>query len=332
MTVALVEELANQLLELEPAPAVRFRLLRDVLRVSNTDGKLEEAKRSLLSSKWITELQAGQLADGSWGRFHSANTAVKKRIVTTEHAVSRGLALGLESGDGIFQKTADYLVNLLNGKKSFPDPPEKNERWTTGTRLFTAATLAVLQPGSTALNSVHRTWIEIARRTFISGVHDPEQELLAHRECTGMLVEDNCLYYLVLHNKYTIALLGARIHSLPGKLEKKLVSWLWGRQEGMQYLGIPPAWKPAGASANQLEHWFQSQELLARFPSWKALAGDTVEWLWNQQKEDGYWDFGKRISHPDPGYFPLSESWRNERCRKIDWTVRTLVLLRNFYD
>ncbi|MFW9993226.1 MAG: hypothetical protein ACFFD4_14375 [Candidatus Odinarchaeota archaeon] len=331
MTITLIKEIANQLLELELAPAVRFRLLRDVLLITSNDEELKEVKKSLLASKWIAGIQAEQQADGGGGRFHSADTLVKKRIVTTEHAISRGLALGLEPTDGIFQKTTGYLVNLLNGKISFPDPPEKNERWVTGTRLFVAATLAVLQPGSSVLNNVRDTWVEIAKKTFISEIYDPEQEMLAHRDCTGILVEDECLYYLVLHNKYTVALLGARASSLPGKLEKELVNWLWTRQEGLHYLGVSMAWKPARARASQLERWFQSHELLARFPSWKALAGDTIEWLWNQRNGDGFWDFGKRIVHPDLYYFPLSENWRNEQHRQIDWTVRTLVLLRNFH-
>ena len=135
----------HRILEEDPDPVVRFRLLRDVLRLKPDSDTLVRAHKETLKSRWVRELANEQKEDGSWGRFHSA-VKCKGKIVTTKAAVERGLALGLEASDPIFQAAMNYLTHLLVGKVAFPDPPERNNRWATGTQLFAAATLARICP------------------------------------------------------------------------------------------------------------------------------------------------------------------------------------------
>ena len=138
--------------------------------------------------------------------------------------MERTLALGLDVGHPILSKAARYLVGLLEGPLAdFPDPPEKNDRWATGARLFTAATLALVQPDHPALDEVWYLWVSIAQRTFTSGRYDPEAEMLAHRELTGATVRDS---YPVLSGKYQLALLSGRPDALPRDLEQALLDWV----------------------------------------------------------------------------------------------------------
>jgi len=109
-----IEETAQRILQENPAAAVRFRLLRDVLKLSPPNGELISAKQEMLQSRWVLELKKEQKEDGSWGRFHST-MKTKGKILTTEAAVERGLALGLEASDPIFQAAINYLSRLLDG-------------------------------------------------------------------------------------------------------------------------------------------------------------------------------------------------------------------------
>lgn len=322
----MVKETAHRVLLENPDPVVRFRLLRDVLVAEPDSDGLVQARQEMLQSRWVRELRSGQKEDGSWGRFHSA-TKSGGMIATTEAAVERGLALGLVASDPVFQTTIDYLTRLLAGEVEFPDPPERNNRWTTGTQLFAAATLARINPALPMLDKPWKLWTEIAERTFASGKYDQEAEIQAHEELTGASVKDS---YLVLSGRYQLALLGSRADKLPKDMENALLDWLWHRQVGIGYLGIPLANPPKRYTTEMLDMLLTSHEILSYFPSWRKHSKTMSDWLWTNRNSEGMWNFGRRASMST--YFPLSESWRRKRYKQHDWTTRTLALLKRFYD
>ncbi len=321
-----IEETAHRILQESPDSVVRFRLLRDVLKVAPTTEALTDARREMLKSQWIRELQEEQRRDGSWGRFHSAMKS-KGKIVTTEAAVERGLALGLTASDPIFRATTNYLSRLIEGTIKFPDPPERNNRWTTGTQLFAASTLARITPKLTVLDKPWKLWATIAKQTFAAGGYDPQAEIRAHQTLTGASVKNS---YLVLSSRYQLALLGARATNLPTNLEKAIVEWVWRKKDGIGYLEIPLSNPPSRFTPGMLDRLFTSLEILSYFPSWRKFAGDLITWLWARRNTEGLWDFGPRASMSV--YFPLSESWRRRQCRQHDWSTRVLALLRNYYE
>jgi len=279
----------------------------------------------MLQSRWVLELKNEQRADGSWGRLHSAMKS-KGKIVTTEAAVERGLALGLEASDPVFRATVKYLSRLLDGSIEFPDPPERNNRWATGTQLFAASTLARINSTLPILDKPWELWATIAKHAFVSGKYDSEAEMQAHERLTGASVKDS---YLVLNNRYQLALLGSRAAKLPKALENALVDWVLHKEDGVGYLEIPLSTLPTRFTAGMLDRLFTSLEIISLFPSWRRQADNIVEWLWTQRNDGGLWDFGPRASMSV--YFPLSRSWRKKRHRQHDWSTRVLTLLRNYY-
>lgn len=321
-----IEETAYRILQENPDSVIRFRLLRDVLKTSLDTDTLINARQEMLQSRWVQELKIEQRRDGSWGRFHSA-TKTKRKILTTEAAVERGLALGLEASDPIFQTTISYLSRLLDGSADFPDPPERNNRWATGKQLFIASTLARISPTIPILDKTWKLWATIAEHTFASGRYDQEAEIRAHQMLTGATVKDS---YLMLNNRYQLALLGSRASKLSKTLENALVDWVWHKEDGIGYLGIPLSNPPSRFTHGMLDRLFTSLEILSYFPSWRRLACNMISWLWTQRNRDGFWDFGPRASMSV--YLPLSESWRKKACRQHDWSTRVLVLLRNYYN
>ncbi len=124
----MVDETAHHILQDNPSSVTRYRLLRDVVVAQPDANTLVRARQEMLRSRWVLELKSAQLEDGSWRRFHSA-MKTRGKIVTTEAAVERGLALGLEASDHCFSATIDYLTRLLRGVADFPDPSERNNRW-----------------------------------------------------------------------------------------------------------------------------------------------------------------------------------------------------------
>jgi hypothetical protein len=320
-----IEDTANRILEQTPGVAVHFRLLRDVLKRSPGNPELQKAKDDLKLSRCIQELAAEQWADGGWGAFHSRSTSLKQKIASTEAGVERALALGLDASHPILNRASAYILKIMQGEIPFPDYAEKNNRWQTGVRLFLASTLSLIQPGHPVLNDDRVLWREIARRTYKSGAYSAEDEIKAHVELTGAAVKDS---YLVLNNRYQLNILGSIPGTISTQLEESFLHWLWEKPGGIGYLGISLNHAPA-QKAGSIDRWLASLEMLARlFPSWVHFAPASIDWLWNQRDPQGYWDFGTRPASTT--CLPLSDSWRERRDRRFDWTTRILVLLRQY--
>lgn len=324
--IGTIEETARQILQDAPDSIVRFRLLRDVIKAPPDSNILDNARQEMLSSRWVAELRNEQKEDGGWGRLHSA-MKTKGKIATTEAAVERGLALGLEPSDPAFHAAIEYLSRLLEGRIDFPDPPERNNRWETGKKLFASATLARICPTLRILDETWHLWATIVEHTFASGRYDSEAEIRAHEMLTGADVKDS---YLVLNNRYQLALLGSRAARLPRAVENALVDWVWHKSDGLGYLEIPLANPPSRYTAGMLDRLFTSLELLSYFPSTLRLVDSIVGWLWKQRNSEGLWDFGPRASFSV--YFPLSQSWRSAKQRRHDWSTRVLTLLKRFSE
>lgn len=304
-----IERITERILEEDPDPVVGFRLRRDVLGTTSS---------AAVASRWIRLLEDEQQSDGGWGRFHSADSRRRTAIPTTEFAIDRALALGLDARHPVVDRSIGYMTGLLRGEIEFPDRPEHNERWATGVQLFVAGTMARIAPGRPILDRVWNRWTTILERTFVSGGYDPVAEAAAHRELTGASMANS---YLVLSNRYSVALLGSRIGDLPAGLARRYVEWLWNLPAGIGYLSVGLS-RPPAPSPGTVDRWLSSLELLAPFPI-PALPG---KWLMSRRGVDGYWDFGPRWRRS--AYLPLSEDWRRHGRRRHDHSTRVLVLLK----
>ena len=322
-SLAQIEAAARELLQREPGPVVRHLLLRDVLRQPCGSRERAAARRAIDDCRAVLVLAAEQRADGGWGRFHTAERGASGRVPCTEYGLERALALGLDARHPMLHRAADHLASILRGEVAFPDPPERNDRWPTGVRLFVAAALARLRPDHTALAHERRLWRDIASDTFASGHYDAAREAAAHARRTGATVTGS---YLVLNSRYHLELLGSDPEGLSPSFEAGLLRWLWQRPDGIGYLDAPLQ-RPPAARPGALDRWLRSHELLARlFPSWRHHAGPVVDWLWRARMDDGQWDLGPRPrSSP---VLPLSDDWRHRERRAADWSVRVLVVLR----
>jgi hypothetical protein len=307
----------HQILALHPNAIVQFRILKDVLRLSDGSPELELARKAANSHAWVQELASEQYADGSWGRFHSMDTTRRQRFPTSEVAIQRGLALGLDRNHPSMQAAIRYMTAVLEGKTVWSDRVEKSEGWPIGVEAITAGTLAMVDAENPAFDQVWKYWIEIAGRSFASGEYSTTAEWKAHKELRGVGIH-------YLRSRYVLQLLGARGNEIPGNLETQLVGCIWNDPDGIGYLGADLR-KP---SHFQIFHWVESLEILSRFPSWYQIAKPAMGWLWEQCNPSGMWDFGANISKTS--YFPLSDGWRKRLNRSIDHSTRILALFQRY--
>jgi hypothetical protein len=169
-------------------------------------------------------------------------------------------------------RPSGILSTFSKVKSNFPTHPRKNYCWATGINLFTAATLACIQPDHPALNQSLELWSAIAEKTFSSGKYDPEAESKAHLELTGASVKDG---YLRLHGKYQLILLSARPNFLSQKTETSLINWLSHRKNGIGNLKMPLSPPRLDFTASQMERWFSSSEIMSRFSAWRVWAHES---------------------------------------------------------
>ena len=328
-TRANIVSTACHILDLNPDPVPHYLVLRDLLRCSPTDTALLEAEQNLSASKWIEELDSTQHSDGTWGRFHTQDTRVKTLFPTTEFAIRRALALGLDHRSSILQKASGFIQAHLQGTATWSDWPEKHDDprvFPSNIRSISAAMLALIDRHHPLLDSIWLRWNEIVRAAFASGTYDREAELARHQSLTSIPSRR----LIPFHAYYPLIILSATQHQLPQDLEHRLLEYLLHRPEGIYYVCNQSLDTFPRLDDRKILPWLHGQEILARFEGWKAFAPDILNWLWSQRNETGLWDMGKSVDHSIA--FPLSESWRRTSNRMIDCSVKILCLLQRYFE
>jgi hypothetical protein len=309
----------RDILEGIPDGIIAYRLFREVLRLSPNDPKLAQTKNAALSSKWVRLLEEEQLPDGSWGRFHSQDTKKKAVFRTTEEAIDRAFALGLDPGDELLRRTRHYVLDVMHGNAQIPDRIEQSESWPLLIQFILAGRLAQIDPANDILVSFWSYLAEVANQAFASGNYRLEDEAAAHLHLSGRHVPQG-----FLESQHALWVLSTQ--PLPNQLEFALIDWIWHKPDGIRYLRAPLS----DPQPRLIGYWQRSMNIISRFSCWRRICAQTMNKLWEGRDEHGLWDFGSRIaSRVD---FPLSESWRHSVNRKMDYSTCMLILMRRYFD
>jgi hypothetical protein len=321
-----LEATAERILERHPDPVPRFRLLRDVLRPDPADTAFRAAKRGLQDSKWVALLQSSQLADGTWGRFHTQDSSIKQPFPTTELAIAAALDLGLDRHSLVLRKVLPVILDYMAGRTVWPDPPEKHDNpqaWYVWVPQLSAATLAQIDRHHPRLDKFWTLWAEAIKESFRSGAYDRQREIAV----LNSLLECRMKNPVAFHVRYPLLILSATDNQLPEDLERKMLHFVMHAPSGIYYVYqkdisvLPPI------HSRDFWGWFRAHRLLSRFRLWKELSTEAVNWIWAQRTKEGYWDSGSKVTRRPYSGFPLSESWRRPNNRIVDCTVEVLGLL-----
>ncbi len=311
--------IAREILATRPDPVPTYRLLNEVLRLPSDDPEHAKARMAAGRSSGVRQLKAAQLADGSWGRFHSQDTQVKSIFRTSEEAIDRAFSLGLDPGHPVLSRAKAYIEKVLVGQAHITDREEKNAAWPLLIRFILAGRLAQIRPEHPLIDDSWESLMEVARRAFASGQYSLADEVKAFLAITGIHVPK-----AFLESQHALWILSAR--PLPGQLERDLVDWVWNKPDGIRYVRVPLA----NPRPRTIAYWLKSMNILARFVSWRQVSAMALNNLWEQRDEQGLWDFGSQAAQSRD--FPLSENWRQRMKRKVDYSTCVLVVLRRWFD
>ncbi len=310
---------ATRILDEHPDPVPALRLLTEVLRLPGGDARVQKAAQAARQTRWVRQLESAQLPDGSWGRFHSQDTKVKHVFRTSEEAIDRAFALGKRVSEGILERAKLYILKVLQGEALITDWDEKNDAWPVLIKLILAGRLAQIDPAQPILDASCEYLKEVARLSFITGRYRLEDEIKAFQDLSRIHIHRG-----FLHTKYSLWILSAR--PLPRRLEHALLEWVWNKHDGIGYLGTALSVPQPRAIAG----WLRSMNIIARFPSWRAISFPTLNQIWEGRGCDDWWDFGRQTSSWID--YPISESWRKVINRKVDYSTCVLALLRKVFD
>lgn len=319
-----IETIAEYILDHQPGAPAEVRLLRNVFQLPDTDPRLCEATKRLTTNPKVNDLLSHQEYNGSWGRFHSMDSHIYKKYPTTETAIMRIACLGLSSSHTAVAKLCEYCSELYLNKIPFPDPQERNPRWSVGIRMFIAGSIAQLNPVLDVVINEATFWSTIASEVFSDSGYSLQSEL---RVFSHLLGEKVNFQYLHLNGRYQAQLLAINAQNNPeASWIDPYLRWCFSQNLGLGYLGVALS-PPKLVSPRYMDLWLWSHEILSCFQShWSVLASPALSWLWDQRDDDGLWDFGKTKGYCQA--FNITDKNCPIPPSKVEWSLRVLRLLR----
>jgi hypothetical protein len=309
---------AQAIFSLQPGSIVTWRLLRHVLGFPADHARLADARVALSGNHWVQQLVAAQLPDGSFGRFHSQDTKQHTVFGTSEQAIDRAFALGLEPDHPLLTRMRSYIQQALQGQFHITDPDEKNDAWPLLIRLILAGRLAQIAPSDKLVEPFWQYLEEVTQSAFKSGSYQLEDEVDAYRRLSGVHIPKG-----FLESQHALWVLSTRPLARP--LESALLRWVLNKPDGIRYIRAPLQ----APEPNRIGYWVRSMVLLSRFTKWQELSLCILNQIWELRDEQGWWDFGKQLGKC--AEFPLSDSWRYRIHRKMDHSTHMLVILRKCF-
>lgn len=317
-----VIDLAGRLIDLEPDPIPRYKIMKQLLEYEIDDSALAEAAEAAMSSDQVQVLVRQQSQVGSWGkRFFTRNKVVKNPAHTTETALIRLNAMAVDPSRQIMVKAIDYLEKLLDGRLIWPDKIDPALGNDEAMRLVVAARLSEIVPEHPYVVKYAETIIKILTAAFSAGYFDEGQMREASEDLLGLRLDSDCQ---ICFSLYPLILLRDKVDY---ELEQRWMDHIFNKRRGIYLINNRSLnHLPLSFPSEESMRYINAMDILSWYPSAMSHLDNARDWLWDQLTGNGFWDFGS--FGRDGLELPLSSSWRDPLCRQIDSTVRTLIILR----
>jgi hypothetical protein len=331
-----IQQTAEMILTKSEAPAVRVRLLRDILHRPHDDPELVEAKEQLETTEWVRLLAENQHQTGYF--HHRMKPQLRADTFTTCFGIALDIGLGKEHP--ILAKAKAFAEWCLSEgvldalSQMDPSPPGNPDR--SVFELNLAAMLAQLDNESLLVEEVYGKWLTIAGVALLeSGKYDREAQ---KRVTTVIFSPDYNLGHSVRYMEWVLAtaapLLAARPDLLDPDVDEAYARWyVHERHEINRTLEriSSPSCRPSHRSLF-VAGMLLDMESLYGFRNWGVHIEEIANYFWRVRPEDGLWNFGSACANP---YFTtrirLSDGWQGKRGAH-DWTTRILLLLQKYYE
>lgn len=300
---------AKALLEFCEYPAVQYKVKFTVLGVPYEDKELSLLRKAFLESDIVEEMYQTQDVYGGWGRFQSKDYSVKAKIPTFGVGIERCLYIGLtvEDRDILFM-AAEYLKELLLGT-SHEKVREKNERAVPWHKAKVCNLLEAVIPNSPLCDETWRQWLFIAGRAYENGEYSYEKDRAAQHEV--FLTRESRLVPMQSE------LLLKRRAEIPHSLEAAMLRHLGGyASENGHFWDKTPDRLPENFVYNKTRRWFHTFHYINQFRGSALYLKDAVDWIMENVREDGLWDWGTQVKDPW-GYFGYFSCNRNYKYNRV---------------
>lgn len=320
-----IERHAEALLAFCQYPAVKYKVKFSVLGVPYENEELSCLRDVFLKSDIVEEMYQTQDIYGGWGKFQSKDYSVKAKIPTSGVGIERCLYIGLTVKDrDILFMAEEYLKELLSGR-SREKIWEKNERALPWHRARVCNLLEAITPNSPECDETWRQWLFIADRAYEDGEYSYEKDKAAQHEV--FLTRESRLVPMQSE------LLLKRREEVPCFLEDAMLRHLGGyANENGHFWEKTPGRLPESFVYNKTRRWFKTFNYINQFRGSGLYLKNAVEWLMENAREDGVWDWGPQIKDPWGyfGYFSCNRNYKHNRV--VDCTIEILDFLKRYVD
>lgn len=187
--------------------------------------------------KVLDKLKQEQCDDGSFGRFHTMNTKVKKKIPTTEAAAWLMYENGIDRSVEVCDKMCLYMENLLCDLQKWPDLWEKNIYFTPGVPLFVASKLALFSSKNDEYQKICKNWISLLNNAFESGNYSAEKTNEISKKLVGVEIDHSCIG---LQSLNCLALYAFNLDQIPANVQEAYIHWIHNYDGKISYTNVEP--------------------------------------------------------------------------------------------
>ena len=283
---------------------------------------LVELRQKANHSKWVLDACGEQQPDGSWGRFHTQDSSLKRKYPVTQNALPRLQYLAMKRGDPVIDKACNYMEHLLDDLSLWPDAWEGNKWFKPAVPLFIVSQLAMFGSSNPTYDAVCNTWLAILEASFEGEEYSAQKCNAIAQQLLGVDIHEKNIGLSAKNNILLFACISDRISK---ELQAKYLKWLHHMPEMIHYCNTTLKRQiNLIDNLNDLCNYLKVMLHLSPFGAFKDEFAFEIDWLLAQRDEDGLWDLGNKA-----GVDKLSDHWRSDINRKIDHTVFVLEILKD---
>ena len=314
------EKSAERLYEFCAYPAVRRRLLQLQKREVP-----EDLQDDFIKSDVFRELYDAQDAEGGWGRLKDKDYAAKDVFPTSLVALERCRYIGVTMDDrDVLIRAQEYLETFLHGTSRERFRPT-NERVIPWNRAIFCIALEAIEHGNPLCDRTYGEWLFIASRAFEDGEYSYDREAAAQHEIFATREER------LVPMKFSLLL--KRRENISAALEAAMLRHYGGyANDHGHFWAECPAHLPADFVGKKTRRWFHSFHYINQFNGSALYLADAIDWLLENRRDDGIWDWGSQTKDPW-GYFGYFSCTRNHaHNRVVDCSVEVLSFLSAYLE
>lgn len=268
------------------------------------------------NSKWVKLLKSNQLSVGGFGRFHTRDSKIKQKFLTTEIAIDSIKLLGLERGISLIDRLCDYMERILRRDIDWPDGYDKNQWYRPAQPLFVASKLSIFGSRCEEFLEVFNCWLAILQEAFRDGEYSKDRTDKISKKLLGCEIDGS---YIGLNSIYVIELLANMQAHIGEELKQNYLKWLHNNGKSIGYTSV---FLNRGLN-NDFTELYKVYFILSKYSCFKYEFEKELNSLKEKRDRGGFWNFGKNFSCQK-----LLDDWRSLDRMKTDQTVMCLCLYK----